>query len=199
MTNWPVHATIDGPIVMIGFGSIGKGTLPLIERHFTYDKDRMVVIDPDDGDREILDARGIKFIHQAVTRENYRDLLVPLLKAGSGRGFCVNLSVDTSSVAIMELCREIGVFYIDTVVEPWPGFYFDPKIGTGDAHQLRAARDRAGSAAAQPDRHHRGLLLRRQSRHGVVVRQAGAARHRPRPRGRSRRSPRPARNGAGSP
>src|SRR6516162_10136072 len=132
MTNWPVHAQIDGPIVMIGFGSIGKGTLPLIERHFTYDKARFVVIDPDDSDREILDARGVRFIHQAVTRENYRDLLVPLLTAGSGRGFCVNLSVDTSSVAIMELAREIGVFYIDTVVEPWPGFYFDPKMGTGD-------------------------------------------------------------------
>ena len=33
--RWPVHARIDGPIVMIGFGSIGKGTLPLIERHFS--------------------------------------------------------------------------------------------------------------------------------------------------------------------
>ena len=31
---------IDGPIVMIGFGSIGKGTLPLIERHFNFDKSR---------------------------------------------------------------------------------------------------------------------------------------------------------------
>ena len=30
MTTWPVHARIDGPIVMIGFGSIGKGTLPLM-------------------------------------------------------------------------------------------------------------------------------------------------------------------------
>ena len=38
MTDWPVHARIDGPIVMIGFGSIGKGTLPLIERHFDYDR-----------------------------------------------------------------------------------------------------------------------------------------------------------------
>jgi len=129
MTNWPVHAQIDGPIVMIGFGSIGKGTLPLIERHFTYDKARFVVIDPDDSDREILDARGVRFIHQAVTRENYRDLLVPLLTAGGGRGFCVNLSVDTSSVAILELAREIGAFYIDTVIEPWPGFYFDAKLG----------------------------------------------------------------------
>ena len=33
MTSWPVHARITGPIVLIGFGSIGKGTLPLIERH----------------------------------------------------------------------------------------------------------------------------------------------------------------------
>ena len=38
MTNWPVHGTITGPIVMIGFGSIGKGTLPLIERHFKFDR-----------------------------------------------------------------------------------------------------------------------------------------------------------------
>src|SRR6202521_753914 len=129
MTDWPVHARIDGPIVMIGFGSIGKGTLPLIERHFSYDKARLAVIDPDDADREILDVRGIRFIHQAVTRDNYRDLLALPLTAGRGQGFCVNLSVDTSSVAIMELCREIGAFYIDTVVEPWAGFYFDARLG----------------------------------------------------------------------
>ena len=28
--NYPVYAEITGPIVMIGFGSIGRGTLPLI-------------------------------------------------------------------------------------------------------------------------------------------------------------------------
>ena len=28
----------------------------------------------------------------------------------------------------MRFCRELGVLYIDTVVEPWPGFYFDPKM-----------------------------------------------------------------------
>ncbi len=41
----------------------------------------------------------------------------------------MNLSVDTSSLDIMELCHEIGALYIDTVVEPWAGFYFDPKLG----------------------------------------------------------------------
>ncbi len=35
MTDWPVHARIEGPIVMIGFGSSGEGMLPLSERPFT--------------------------------------------------------------------------------------------------------------------------------------------------------------------
>src|SRR5262245_28148809 len=129
MTDWPVYHTITGPIVMIGFGSIGKGTLPLIERHFKYDRQPFVVIDPDDSGRAILDRHGVRFIHEAVTRENYREFLKPLLTDGGGQGFCVNLSVDTSSLDIMEFCREIGALYIDTVVEPWPGFYFDSKLG----------------------------------------------------------------------
>ncbi len=85
MTSWPVHARIDGPIVMIGFGSIGKGTLPLIERHFAFDKSRLVVIDPVDTDRHLLDERGIRFIHQPVTQDRYRHLLTPLLTDGPGR------------------------------------------------------------------------------------------------------------------
>ena len=129
MTNWPVHGTITGPIVMIGFGSIGKGTLPLIERHFNFDRSRVVVIDPDDSDRALLDERGLRYVQAAVTKENYRELLTPLLTNGEGQGFCVNLSVDTSSVALMELARELGVLYIDTVVEPWTGFYFDTTLG----------------------------------------------------------------------
>ncbi len=129
MTHWPQHARIEGAVVMIGFGSIGKGTLPLIERHFAFDREHFVVIDPDDTDRRLLDERGVKYVQEAVTRENYRELLGKYLKAGEGRGFCVNLSVDTSSLDLMRFCREIGALYIDTVVEPWPGFYFDKSRG----------------------------------------------------------------------
>src|SRR3954464_5444706 len=116
---------------MIGFGSIGKGTLPLIERHFEFDKSRFVVIDPSDKDRHLLDERGIRFVKAALTRDNYREILAPLLTAGGGQGFCVNLSVDTSSVDIMEFARQNGALYIDTVHEPWAGFYFDASKGPG--------------------------------------------------------------------
>ncbi|MCB1488424.1 MAG: saccharopine dehydrogenase NADP-binding domain-containing protein, partial [Bauldia sp.] len=157
MAGWPIHGKIDGPIVMIGFGSIGRGMLPLIERHFEYDAARMVVIDPEDSGRHLLDERNIRFVQEELTPANYRDILTPLLAEGSGTGFCVNLSVDTSSLDILRLCREISVPYIDTVVEPWPGFYFDrttvPEARTNNAlrntvRQEKAARPGGATAVS---------------------------------------------------
>jgi homospermidine synthase len=88
-----------------------------------------VVVDPRDEDAALLARHGVRHIREAVTKANYRDLLTPLLTDGEGTGFCVNLSVDTSSLDLMKLCRELGIPYIDTVVEPWLGFYFDQSLG----------------------------------------------------------------------
>ena len=123
MTDYPVHARIDGAVVMIGFGSIGRGTLPLIQRHFDYDPDRFLVIEPSDAACADLAARGIPYRQVALTPENYRAILDEVMTPGMG--FVVNLSVDTSSLDLMKHCRARGVPYIDTVVEPWAGFYFD--------------------------------------------------------------------------
>ena len=90
------------------------------------------IIDPDPLNKWIVDERGIPFIQKHVTRENYKELLTPLLTNGGGQGFCVNLSVDTGSVDIMELCRSLGALYIDTVNEPWLGFYFDKSKGPAE-------------------------------------------------------------------
>jgi len=122
-TTHPVYARIDGPIVMIGFGSIGRGTWPLIERHFDYDAGLFTVIEPDAAQANFLRQHKLNHVQVALTPENYREVLGGLLEPG--RGFCVNLSVDTSSLDLMRFCREIGVPYIDTVVEPWAGYYFN--------------------------------------------------------------------------
>jgi homospermidine synthase len=126
-TSWPLHARFEGPIVMIGFGSIGKGALPLLERHVGFDRNKFIVIAPEDDDRRLLDERQLRFLHKAITKENYQDVLTPLLTVGPGRGMIVNLSVDTSSVDLIAFAKDIDAFYIDTVVEPWPGFYTDRK------------------------------------------------------------------------
>ena len=55
-------------------------------------------------------------------------MLTPLLTGGPGRGMIVNLSVDTSSADLMDLCKDIDAHYIDTVCEPWPGLYTDRSL-----------------------------------------------------------------------
>jgi homospermidine synthase len=126
--RWPLHARFEGPIVMIGFGSIGRGTLPLIERHMAFDRSKFVIIAPDNENQHLVDGRSLRFIQTAVTQENYRDLLAPLLTSGPGPGMIVNLSVDTSSVDLMAFAKDINAFYLDTVVEPWPGLYIDRSL-----------------------------------------------------------------------
>ena len=117
---------------MIGFGSIGRGTLPLLERHIGFDRSKFVVIDPVDTDRKLLDERKLRYEQVAITRENYRQVLTPLLTGGPGRGMIINLSVDTS------LGRPDGVLqghrrhYIDTVCEPWPGLYSNAKASLSE-------------------------------------------------------------------
>ncbi|MEM8824658.1 MAG: saccharopine dehydrogenase NADP-binding domain-containing protein, partial [Pseudomonadota bacterium] len=123
MADHPIHARIEGAVVMIGFGSIGRGTLPLLERHFDYDRDRFLVIEPAEKGCAELRERGIPHRQIALTPDNYRQVLDDVLTPGEG--FVVNLSVDTSSLDLMKHCRSRGVPYIDTVVEPWAGFYFD--------------------------------------------------------------------------
>ncbi len=76
-TTYPVYGEIAGPIVMIGFGSIGHGTLPLIERHFKYDKNRLNRggAREDAKDAEIFARHGVRHVRAAVTKDNYKELL----------------------------------------------------------------------------------------------------------------------------
>jgi homospermidine synthase len=128
MTASNVLARLDGPIVIVGFGSIGKGTLPLIQRHLVYDAAQLTVIDPSPAVAPFLEQHQIRHLPLAVTAENHAELLAQLFPAGrGGPGFLVHLSVDTSSLDLMRWCRAHGVLYIDTVVEPWAGFYFDTR------------------------------------------------------------------------
>ena len=118
----PVHARIEGDLVLIGFGSIGRGVLPLIERHIRFDRSRFTVIEPSDEFAHILRDHGVRHLQVALTEANFAEVLRGLFP--DGRGMIVNLSVDVDSIELMKLAQDIGVQYIDTVVEPWPGFYF---------------------------------------------------------------------------
>ncbi len=139
-------------VVMIGFGSIGRGTLPLILRHFDIEPERITVLAPNDDNDTVLKEAGVTRVDAFLTHDNYAEVLEPLLTPGT---FVVNLSVDTSSVEILRLARERGALYIDTVIEPWAGLYDDPDLPMSERtnHALRQTllaerRERPGGVTA---------------------------------------------------
>jgi homospermidine synthase len=119
------HCDFTGRMVIVGFGSIGQGVLPLFFRHINMKPEQVTIVTAEERGHGEADEYGVRFINNPLTRENYRDVLSGMLAKGD---FLVNLSVDVSSVALAEFCREVGAFYIDTCIEPWPGGYTDPSL-----------------------------------------------------------------------
>ena len=125
MASYPVHVAFPGRLIMVGFGSIGQGVLPLILRHVGIKPDQITIVTADDAGARVAQEYGIRFVRHALTREYFKNVLDPLV----GRGdFLLNLSVDVSSIALIKLCWEKGALYLDTCIEPWPGGYTDPTI-----------------------------------------------------------------------
>ncbi|MFN7085262.1 MAG: homospermidine synthase [Burkholderiales bacterium] len=119
------HISYQGRLVIVGFGSVGQGTLPLLLRHIDMPRDHITIITGDERGKSEARHFGINFIVRPLTRENYPALLDPLLGEGD---FLLNLSVDVSSVALIEYCCTRGAMYLDTCIEPWHGGYTDQSV-----------------------------------------------------------------------
>jgi homospermidine synthase len=63
MEAYPIYGYINN-ICVVGHGSIGRGTVPLIKRHFKFD--RITVIDPDPVDLPDIDPK-VTFMKVALT------------------------------------------------------------------------------------------------------------------------------------
>src|SRR6266851_3756197 len=119
------HTAFSGRLVIVGFGSIGQGVLPLLLRHIDIHPDQITIVSAELRGREVAAEYGVGFVETALTRENYRAVLEDRLGSGD---FLLNVSVDVSSVALIEFCRDKDALYLDTCIEPWPGGYTDPNL-----------------------------------------------------------------------
>jgi homospermidine synthase len=154
MAEQKIHVEFPGRILMIGFGSIGQGVLPLILRHIGVAPERITILAADEAGREELEKYGIRFVLERLTRENFRRALEPLV----GRGdFVLNVSVDVSSIALVRYCWERGAMYLDTCIEPWPGGYTDPAIPVGRRTNY-AMREEALALRKEAGRHPTAVL-----------------------------------------
>jgi len=119
------HAKLPGKLVIVGFGSVGQGVLPLLLRHLKVARSKVLIITGDERGAKEASRYGVTFMTNPLNRGNYRAVLEPLLDAGD---FLLNVSVDVSSVNLVELCQARGALYLDTCIEPWAGGYVDRRL-----------------------------------------------------------------------
>jgi homospermidine synthase len=112
-------------LLMVGFGAIGQAVLPLLLRQFDLDPADVKIVKTREDESGIAAEFGVEVIVAKLEEGNHAAVLEPLLVKG---GFLLNLSVDVSSLALIRLCRQHGVLYLDTCNEPWGGRYDDPSL-----------------------------------------------------------------------
>lgn len=116
------YARLPGRVVMVGFGSIGQAVLPLLHRHFELHPEQIRIITADRRGAAIAHDYRAGFSEIPLTPGNVVQVLEPRLGEGD---ILLNLSVDVSSKALVELCWRRGALYLDTCIEPWAGGYTD--------------------------------------------------------------------------
>lgn len=119
------HAEFGGRLLMVGFGCIGRGVLPLLLRHVAIRPAQIRIVTDRDTQRDVAAGYGIAMRVEALTRDNYRRVLAEELAPGD---FLLNLSINVASVDLIAWCQEHGVLYLDACIEPWVGGYYDTEL-----------------------------------------------------------------------
>jgi len=118
MTQNKKRTPFDGRILMLGCGSVGRCTLPLVRRHLDMPAERITVLDFEDVRPRIEESlkAGVIFKQARLTPHNYRVLLGELV----GRGdIIIDLSWNVETFDLLAWCAEHDVRYINTSLEEW--------------------------------------------------------------------------------
>jgi homospermidine synthase len=124
----------SGRLLMVGFGCIGRGVLPLLLRHVELRPGQIRIVTDRDARRSVAAQYGAAIHVQPLTPDNYRGILAAEL----GRGdFLLNLSINVASVDLVAWCQENGVLYLDACIEPWAGGYYDTRLSPSQRSNYR--------------------------------------------------------------
>lgn len=107
-----------GKILMIGYGSVGRCTLPLLFKHLDISHDQVTVIDFADKKEDLHDfiAQGVQYVQMKITPANLSKVLSKYLSPGD---ILLDLAWNIDCVEILTWCHKHEVRYLNTSVEEW--------------------------------------------------------------------------------
>jgi homospermidine synthase len=118
MTPASNRTVFKGKVLMLGCGSVGRCTLPLVLRHLDMPANRVTVMDFADVRATIQEPlrAGVAFKQMRLTSENYASVLGELVGPGD---VIVDLSWNVETFDMLQWCAERKVNYINTSLEEW--------------------------------------------------------------------------------
>ena len=117
--KYEVHASFNGDILVLGYGSVGQAILPLILRHINVDPKRITVLEKDNSKALFIERHGktgVTYVRKEITKQNYKTELTKYVLAG---GMIVNCSLNIDAESILVWCMDNDVMQIDTSLERW--------------------------------------------------------------------------------
>lgn len=105
-------------ILIIGYGSVGRCTLPVLLKHIDVPYKNITVIDFADKREELRPwiRKGIKYSQERITPINIARTLSKHVSAG---GIIVDLSWNIDCLDMLSWCHDNKVLYVNTSVEEW--------------------------------------------------------------------------------
>ncbi len=105
-------------VLIIGYGSVSKCTLPILLKHIKIPYKNITVIDFADKRRELLSwtKKGVNYFQEKITPINIYRVLAKYVSPG---GLIIDLAWNIDCRDILSWCHDNKVLYINTSVEEW--------------------------------------------------------------------------------
>ena len=108
----------DGKILIIGYGSVSKCTLPILLDHLAVDRKNITIIDFENKTQELKSfvKTGISYRREKITRKNLNSILA---KYAGDHGLVIDLGWNIGANDIIGWCHQHNTLYVNTSVESW--------------------------------------------------------------------------------
>ncbi|HNX69255.1 MAG TPA: saccharopine dehydrogenase C-terminal domain-containing protein [Candidatus Omnitrophota bacterium] len=105
-------------VLCIGFGSVGRCTLPVLLEHIRIPYKNITVLDFADKRKELAlwIKKGVRYAQERISPVNVARTLSKYVSSG---GMIIDLSWNIDSLDMLSWCHDNKVFYINTSVEEW--------------------------------------------------------------------------------
>ena len=108
-------------VLIIGYGSVSKCTLPILLKHLRVPYQNITIIDFEDKSKELKawTDKGIRFAQRRITPEEMDHILSDYLSPG---GLLIDLAWNIDCCEIVKWCHDHEVLYVNTSVEVWDSY-----------------------------------------------------------------------------